>query len=114
MIRIPIGSAFFLMARAGRDVGFLADDRVDARGLCLEIQIDGAIEDAMVRQRDRRHARLNGMADHLGDAAGAVEQAVFGMRMKVDEAHAFRWSLTTASMWKVWGNMSTKATSTRV
>ena len=102
------------MARAGRDVGFLADDRVDARGLCLEIQIDRAIEDAMVRQRDCWHARLDGVADHLGDPARAVEQAVFGMRMKVDEAHALRSSLTTASMWKVWGNMSTKATSTRV
>src|SRR2546429_488154 len=31
------------MARAGRDVGFLADDPVDARGLCLEIQIDGRL-----------------------------------------------------------------------
>ncbi len=102
------------LARARCDVGLLADDRVDAGRLRLQVEIDRAVEHAVVRQRDRRHARLNRMADHLGDPAGAVEQAVFGMRMKVDEAHAFRSSLTTASMWKVWGNMSTKATSTRV
>ena len=114
VIRITIGSAFLLVARARRDVSLLADNRVDAGRLRLEIEIDGAVEDAVVGERDRGHARFNGMTDHLGDPARAVEQAVFGMGMKVDEAHALRSSLTTASMWKVWGNMSTKATSTRV
>src|ERR1700694_1167491 len=114
VIGIPVGSAFFLVARASRDVGLLADDGVDTGGLGLQVEIDGTVEHAVIGERDRRHSGLRREADHLRDPARAVEQTVFGMRMEVDEAHAFRTSLTTASMWKVWGNMSTKATSTRV
>jgi len=39
----------------------------------------------VVRDRDRRHLQLNGFLDKVVDADGAVEQAVFGVKVKVDE-----------------------------
>ena len=99
VVRVPVGSAFLLVSRAGGDVRLLADYRVDAGGFGLQVEIDRAVEHPVVGQGDRRHPGLCRQADHVRDPAGAVEQAVFGVRMKVGEAHAFRSSLTTASMW---------------
>ena len=111
---LPVGAAFLLMARTGRHVGFLTDDRVDPGSFCLQVKIDRAVEHPVIGEGDRRHPGFGGVADHLRDPARAVEQAEFGMRVEVDETHAVRCSLATASMWYVWGNMSTKATSARV
>src|ERR1700687_2175033 len=98
-MRVAVGPPFLLVARAGRDVDLLADDRCDTGCFFLQRQTDGAIEHAVVGERDRRHPGLDRQADHLGDPARPVEQAELRVRMEMNEAHALRSSLTTASMW---------------
>src|SRR5205085_10316403 len=107
-------AAFLRIARRCRDVGCLNDDRGERDRFCVQVKIDRAVERPVHGEDDRRHPGFGGVADHLRDPARAVEQAEFGMRVEVDETHAVRCSLATASMWYVWGNMSTKATSARV
>src|ERR1700730_11309892 len=99
VMRIAVGPAFLLVAGTGGDVDLLADDRVDSSGLRLQVEIDRAIEHAMVGERDRRDPGLDREADHLGDPARPIEEAELRVRMEMNEAHALRSSLTTASMW---------------
>ncbi len=81
VMRIAIGPAFLLVAGTGGDVDLLADDGVDPGGFCLQVEIDGAVEHAVVGERDCRHPGFGRQADHLGDAAGPVQQAEFRVRM---------------------------------
>ncbi len=99
VVGIAVGPSFLLMARATRDVGLLPDDGVDPGGFRLQVEIDRAIEHAVVGERDRRHPGLDRQADHLGDPARPIEQAELRVSMEMNEAHAVRSSLTTASMW---------------
>src|ERR1700731_59487 len=99
VMRIAIGPAFLLVSGTGGDVDLLADDRVDAGGFRLQVEIDRAIEHAVISERDRRHPGLDRQADHLGDPARPIEEAELRVRMEMNEAHAVRSSLTTASMW---------------
>ena len=96
---IAVGPSFLLVPGTGGDVNLLADDGVDPRGFRLQVEVDRTVQHAMVGKRDRRHPGFDRQADHVGDAAGPVEQAEFRVSMKVDETHAVRSSLTTASMW---------------
>ena len=72
-------------ALAGGDVGLVADDRVEAGGLALAVELDGAVEVAVVGQGQGVHAQRLGVGDQLGDAAGAVEQAVVAVAVQVNE-----------------------------
>jgi len=47
-----------LVETAGRDIRLHADDRLDAGGLCLEVELDGAIHRPVIRHRDRGHLEL--------------------------------------------------------
>ena len=98
-MRVAVGTTFFLMSRTGRDVDLLADDGVDPGGFGLNEELDGPVQHTVIGKGDRRHPGLLGEANHVRDPAGPVEQAVFGMSVEVNEAHALRSSLTTASMW---------------
>ncbi len=75
----------------GGDVGFQADDRLDAGGFGLSEEFDGPVEVAVVGDRQRGHAEVLDPLDQLGNLAGAVEQAVVGVAVQVNEgplAHA--------------------------
>src|SRR5262249_7145696 len=74
-----------LLAAARRDVELAADDRLDAGLHRRVVEIDRAEEIAVIGQRDRRELELLGLGDELLELGGAVEQAVLGMHMEVDE-----------------------------
>ncbi|MNX99872.1 hypothetical protein D3C86_1323420 [compost metagenome] len=73
---------------AGRDVGFHPDQGLDARLLGLAVELDRAVHHAVVGERQGRHLVLRRALDQLADAAGAVQQGVFGVNVAVDE---LRW-----------------------
>src|SRR3989304_3766145 len=73
------------VAGAAGDVRLDADDRLDAARLRLLVELDGAVEDAVVRQADRLLAELLGAAHEERDAREAVEQRVFGVEVQVSE-----------------------------
>ncbi len=67
------------------DVEFAAEDRLDALGLGRIEEVDGAVDVAVVGHGDGLLAESGDAIDELVDVAGAVEEGVFGMKMKVGE-----------------------------
>ena len=76
---------------AGGDVSLVTDDGIEAVLLALLVELDGAEQVSVVRDRQRVHAELFGLLDERGDFPGAIEQAVVRMAMKMDErtTHGF-------------------------
>ena len=72
-------------AAARREIDFAADDRLDAGLAAFLVKFDRAEKIAVVAQRQRGHFQLGGARGQLRDAAGAVEQAVLGVDVKMDE-----------------------------
>ena len=73
-------------AALGCDVGFDADDRLDAGGPALQVEGDGPVHDAVVGEPDRRHPELLRPGEHLGNAAGPVEHRVLRVGVQMHEA----------------------------
>jgi hypothetical protein len=67
------------------EVEFAADERFDALGLGLVVELDRAVEIAVVREGQGLHAEGGGAVHQAVDAAGAVEQAVVAMDVEMDE-----------------------------
>ena len=81
-----------LVAVAGRDVDFAADDGLHALLLRFFIKINDAIHRAVIRNRDGIHALRLRRRDEVGDAARAVEQAELRMDVQMGEWNGrFRW-----------------------
>ena len=78
-LRVPVEAA------RARDVRLDADDRVDARLAAERVEVDRAVERAVVGERERRHIQGFGARDEVAQAREPVEQAVLAMRMEVDE-----------------------------
>jgi hypothetical protein len=74
-----------ILARAGRDVRLHPEDRLDPRLLRLLVELDRPEQVAVVGERERGHAELGRALDHRVDLARAVEQAVVGVPVEVDE-----------------------------
>ena len=72
----------------GRHIDLAADDGLDARGLGGLVKIDAAVHNAVVRNGDGILSQLLDPVHELVDPAGAVQQAVFRMDMKVYKSHA--------------------------
>ena len=75
-------------ALARREVHFASDDRLDARGFRLLIELDRAEHVAVVGHRDRFHPRRLGVFDERADFVSAVEEAVLRVDVKMDETHS--------------------------
>ena len=75
-------------AALGGDVGFDADDGLDAGGPALQVEGDGPVHDAVVGEPDRRHPELFRPGEHLGDATGPVEHRVLRVGVEMHEAQA--------------------------
>ena len=80
--------AGLVLYRLRRNVRLHADDRLDARLRALLIKLDHAVHIAVIGDRDRVHAELLSAVDKLADARCAVQQAVFGMHVKMCKAHS--------------------------
>ena len=76
-----------IAAFAGREIGLASDDGLDAGGLGLGEEFDRAEHIAVIGHRDRGHAGLLRVFDQRTDLVGAVEQAVLGMNVKMNETH---------------------------
>ena len=71
--------------RVPGDVGLVADDRLDAPLLALVVELDRAVEIAVIGDRAGIHAELLGLLDQRGNAIDAVEEAVVRVKVKVTE-----------------------------
>ena len=69
----------------GRDVGLHADDRLEAGGRGLAVEVVGAEHVAVVGHRHRRHAQARGLGEQVVEPGGTVEHRVLGVDMQVDE-----------------------------
>ncbi len=68
-----------------RDVDFAADDGMDAFGFGVVVELDRAEEVAVIGHGDGGHFLLGDDLHELGDFAGAVEQRVVGVAVKMNE-----------------------------
>ena len=68
-----------------RDVDLAAEDGLDALGLGLFEELDGAENVAVVGHGHGGHLLLVGLADEVRHTQTAVEDAVFGMVVQMDE-----------------------------
>jgi hypothetical protein len=67
----------------GRHIGLDPDDRLDARGARLGPEVVGAVDVAVVGDRDGRHARALAGAEHVLEPCGAVQHRVLGVHMQM-------------------------------
>ncbi len=72
-------------AAVGRNVELTADDGLDLRLFCLLVELDDAVQGAVVGDGQAVHAQFLGAGDQLRDTAHAVEQAVLGVDVEMGE-----------------------------
>ena len=89
-MRIVIVNAVLLIAHvARRDIDLAADNRLYARSLAGMVEIDSTVHYAVIGDRDSVLPQLLYTLRQLFDAAGAVEQGILAMHMKMNERHIF-------------------------
>ena len=71
---VPILVADLVGHTARADICLDADDRLDAYTLRVRVKLDGAVQVAVVRQRDRAHAVALGGLDDPFDGRQAIQQ----------------------------------------
>ena len=87
-VRIAVVDAVLAARALARgDVDLAADYGLYARGAAGAVKVDGAVHDAVVGYGEGAEAELLRALGEGVDAAGPVEQAVFGVQVQVDEAH---------------------------
>ena len=75
---------------ARSDVGFHADDRLQARLLRLFLELPSAVKVTVIGYGKGRLLELQRLCDEIVDPVCAVEKGVFGMAVEVDEGHMIR------------------------
>jgi hypothetical protein len=85
-------------ARAGRDVGLHAEDRLDAGRPPRFVELQRAEHPAVVGDGDRGHPGLGGFLEERLDAGGPVEQRELRVRVEVHEAVASGCQSTPSSV----------------
>ena len=84
-LAVTFDSRVALEAVRARDVRLGADDRPNAGLARLHVEVDRAVERAVIGERERGHLELFGARDEVADTREPVEQAVLAMRVEVDE-----------------------------
>ena len=87
MVGLIIHAVDAVMPAPGRHIDLAADDRLHARSLGGLVEVDDAIHDAVIRDRDRILAQLPDPLHHVLDAAGTVQQAELRMDMEMYKTH---------------------------
>ena len=75
--------ATFCESTFRRNVGFVSDDRIDVMRFASSVKFQRAMQVAMVGDSKCIHPVLDRSLYQSGDRAGAVEQAVMGMAVKM-------------------------------
>ena len=69
-------------------IHFAADDGLDTGLAAGGVEIDHAVESAVVGNGQRVHSQIGGMRHQFGNTADAVEHGVFGVGMQMGEQNA--------------------------
>ena len=72
------------------DIGFHADDRLEARLLRLFLELPSAVKVTVIGYGEGWLLELQRLRDEIVDPVCAVEKRVFGMAVEVDEGHMIR------------------------
>ncbi len=67
------------------DVGLDTDDRLDASVAAERVEVDRAIERAVIGEAERRHVQRLRARDEVAEAGQPIEQAVLAMGVQMDE-----------------------------
>jgi hypothetical protein len=86
-MRVIIPPRLPVKAAAGRNINFTPDQWFDPFFLGSFIKFNGAKHNSMICNGYRRHAKGMGPVDNGADPCGTIQQAVFGMAMKVDKQY---------------------------
>ncbi len=84
-LAVALDARVAVEARVPRDIRLDADDRLYTGLACGDVEVDRAIERAVVRERQRRHLELFRTRHEVRDARKAIEKAVFAVCVEVDE-----------------------------
>jgi len=79
------GGARSIFAATDREIGLASDNRLDPLRLHRVVERDRAVHVAVVGHGARVHAQRSQAFGKRFDLDGAVEQAVVGVKMKVNE-----------------------------
>ncbi len=90
MVDVVRRPGLLVEAAARRDVDLAAEDGLDAAGLGLLEKLDGAEDVAVVGDGHGRHVVPDGRLDQVRHLQGAVEDAVLGMVVEVNERRFHR------------------------
>src|SRR5258705_1229470 len=85
MINIPARTRFLFVAAAGRNVNFAAKDRFNPFVTNRLVEINSAIEDTVIRQRQRRELQFVRFFSELVQTACSIEQRILGMEMQMNK-----------------------------
>ena len=97
MVSLDVGDrAVALFAAAGSHIGFASDNRLELGFFHRVVKFEASSHDAVIGDRARLHAGVFDRGDEVklsfgvlefrpGDRAGAVQQAVIGMQMKMNK-----------------------------
>ena len=80
-----IRAAIFFQPRRLGEIQFTTDEGLDPFGFRLIVELDRAVQIAVVGERHRAHPELGCALDQPVNPAATVEQTVVRVNMKVDE-----------------------------
>ena len=86
-----VGTAFggvAVVAAAVGNVNLAADDGLDACFLALGVEVHHTVKVAVVRDGQGLHSHVADLVHQVGNAADAIEHAVFGVGVQVGEQRA--------------------------
>ena len=82
---------------ARSDIGFHADDWLEARLLCLFLELPSPVKVTVIGYGEGRLLEFKRLRDQIIDPVCTVEKGVFGMAVEVDEGHMIRICDTVSS-----------------
>ena len=88
----PLVDALLLEAAGRRHVDLATDDRLDAVAHRFAIKLDGAEHVAVIGHGHGRLLERFDALEELVNLVRAIQQAIFGMTVKVNEARVFHQS----------------------
>src|SRR5688572_25615105 len=81
----PAAGGLLLKSAAGRNINFATDDRFDSFLPGGFEKIDGTIQHTVIGDRQRGETQIASLVHQPIEAAGAVEQRILGVQMKMNE-----------------------------
>ncbi len=89
MIRTIVFARLFIVAGALGNIDFAANQRFDLMLFAGFVKLDGPAHDPVVGHGQSWHSLSGGVFDHIVDAVTSVEQAIFGVSVKVNKLLRF-------------------------